>query len=138
MPDRPPAIEVDPVHPRPISQAYADQLGLVGLINHDVPTEMAVDAGTVVLGRVWETRSGRSPLDRLEEVIAHHDTDLLLGKVLPAHAFNDEAVGRGLDRLYAMGTLKLVTACAVRAVTRLGVERRYVPFDTTSRRVGGE
>ena len=50
MPGLPPEIEVYPVHHLPIIKAYADQLGLVSLINHYVPTEMEVDAGTVVLG----------------------------------------------------------------------------------------
>ena len=52
MLDIPPAIEVYPAHHLPIIKAYADQLGLVGLINHYVPTAMDVDAGTVVLGLV--------------------------------------------------------------------------------------
>jgi len=73
----PPTIEVYPVHHRPMLKAYADQLGLVSLINHDVPTEMEVDAGTVVLAFVLETRSGRRPLYRLEECFAQHDTALL-------------------------------------------------------------
>jgi Domain of unknown function (DUF4277) len=103
-----------------------------------VPTEREVDAGTVVLGLVWDTLSGRSPLYRWEEVMAHQDTELLLGQALPAHAFNDEAVGRVLDRLYDRGTMQLLTACAVRAVTRFGLERRYGHFETTSRRVWGE
>jgi hypothetical protein len=55
MPDLAPAIEVYPVHHLPIIKAYADQLGLVGLINHHVPTEMGVDAGTIVLGLVLDT-----------------------------------------------------------------------------------
>jgi transposase len=138
MPDIPPAIEVYPVHHLPIIKAYADQLGLVGLINHYVPTEMDVDAGTVVLGLVLDTLSGRSPLYRLEEFFAQQDTELLLGKALPPQAFTDDTVGRVLDRLYNFGTMKLFTACAVRAVTRFGVERRYVHFDTTSRSVWGE
>ena len=61
----------------PIIKAYADQLGLVGLINHYVPTAMDVDAGTIVLGLVLDTLSGRSPLYRLEEFFAHQDTELL-------------------------------------------------------------
>ena len=44
-----PAIEVYPVQHLPMIKAYADQLGRVSLSNHYVPTEMAVDAGTVVL-----------------------------------------------------------------------------------------
>jgi transposase len=134
----PPAIEVYPVHHLPIIKAYADQLGLVSLINHYVPTAMEVDAGTVVLALVLDTLSGRSPLYRLEEFFAQQDTELLLGKTVPPHALNDDTAGRVLDRLYNFGTMRLFTACAVRAATRFGLERRYVHFDTTSRSVWGE
>jgi transposase len=134
----PPTIEVYPVHHLPILKAYADQLGLVSLINHYVPTAMEVDAGTVVLALVLDTLSGRSPLYRLEEFFAQHDTALLLGKAVPPHALNDDTAGRVLDRLYDFGTMRLFTACAVRAAMRFGLERRYVHFDTTSRSVWGE
>jgi transposase len=133
-----PAIEVSPVHHLPILKAYADQLGLVSLINHYVPTEMGVDAGTVVLAMVLDTLSGRSPLYRLEEFFAQQDTELLLGKAVPPQALNDDTAGRVLDRLYDFGTMRLFTACAVRAATRFGLERRYVHFDTTSRSVWGD
>jgi len=133
----PSAIEAYPVHHLPIIKAYADQLGRVGLINHYVPTEMEVDAGTIVLGLVLDPLSGRSPLYRLEEFFAQQDTELLLGKALPPQAFTDDTVGRVLDRLYDFGTMRLFTACAVRAAARFGLERRYVHFDTTSRSVWG-
>ena len=87
MHDLPPEIEVYPVQHLPILKAYADQLRPIGLINHHVPTEMDVDAGTVVLGLVLDTLSGRSPLYRLEEFFAHQDTELLLGQPIPPHAF---------------------------------------------------
>src|SRR5919198_592026 len=134
----PPAIEVYPVHHLPILKAYADQLGLVSLINHYVPTAMEVDAGTVVLALVLDTLSGRRPLYRLEEFFAQQDTALLLGKTVPPQALNDDLVGRVLDRLYDFGTMRLFTACAVRAAMRFGLERRYVHFDTTSRSVWGD
>src|SRR5918911_440696 len=134
----PPAIEAYPVHHLPIIKAYADHLGLVSLLNHYVPTERAVDAGTVVLALVLDTLSGRSPLYRLEEFVAQHDTALLLGKTVPPPALNDDTAGRVLDRLYDFGTMKLFTACAVRAAARFGLERRYVHFDTTSCRVWGD
>jgi len=137
MPGISPEIEVYPVQHLPIIKAYADQLGLVSLINHYVPTEMDVDAGTIVLGLALDTLSGRSPLYRLEEFFAHQDTELLLGKALPPHAFTDDTVGRVLDRLYDFGTMRLFTACAIRAVMRFDLERRYVHFDTTSRSVWG-
>jgi transposase len=138
MPDIPSEIEASPIHHLPIIKAYADKLGLVGLINHFVPTEMEVDAGTVVLGLVLDTLRGRSPLYRLEEFFAHQDTALLLGKTLPPQAFTDDTVGRVLDRLYDMGTMKIFTACAVRVAARFGLEHRYVHFDTTSWSVYGD
>src|ERR687884_2202073 len=138
MQDLLPAIEVYPVHHLPIIKAYADQLGLVSLINHYVPTAMEVDAGTVVLALVLDTLSGRSPLYRLEEFFAQQDTELLLGKAVPPQALNDDTAGRVLDRLYDFGTMRLFTACAVRAAMRFGLERRYVHFDTTSRSVWGD
>ena len=138
MPDIPPEIAVYPVQHLPIIKAYADQRGLVSLINHYVPTEMDMDAGTVVLGLVLDTLSGRSPLYRFEEVFAHQDTELLLGKAFPPHAFTDDTVGRVLDRLYDFGTMRLLTACAVRASMRFDLERRYGHCDTTSRSVWGE
>jgi hypothetical protein len=47
-------------------------------------------------------------------------------------------VGRVLDRLDDFGTMRLLTDCAVRAVTRFDLERRSVHFDTTSRSVWGD
>ena len=138
MPGLPPEIEVYPVQHLPIIKAYADQLGLVSLINHYVPTAMEVDAGTVVLALVLDTLSGRSPLYRLEEFFSQQDTELLLGKAVPPQALNDDTVGRVLDRLYDFGTMRLFTACAVRAARRFGLECRYVHFDTTSRSVWGD
>ena len=138
MQDLAPTIEVYPVHHLPIIKAYADQLGLVSLINHYVPTEMDVDAGTVVLALVLDTLSGRSPLYRLEEFFASQDTALLLGKALPAAALNDDQVGRVLDRLYECGTMKLCTACAVRAAARFDLHKHSVHFDTTSCSVWGD
>jgi hypothetical protein len=129
---------VYPVHHLPIIKASADQLGLVGLSNHDVPTAMDVDAGTVGLALVLDTLSGRSPLDRLEECCAPQDTEFLWGQGLPPRAFTDDPVGRVLNRLYDVGTMTRFTACAVRAVMRFGWERRYVHFETTSRSVWGE
>jgi transposase len=138
MTDIPPEIEAYQVHHLAIVQAYADKIGLVEVVNQLVPTEMEVDPGTVVLGLVLDTLSGRSPLYRLEEFFAHQDTELLLGRALPPQVFNDDNVGRVLDRLYATGTLKIFTACVVRADKLCGFDKQYVHFDTTSKSVYGD
>ena len=132
-----PTIEAYPVQHLPIVKAYADKIGLVEVINQLVPTEMGIDPGTIVLGMILDTLSGRSPLYRLEEFFAHQDTALLLGQTIAPEAFNDDTVGRVLERLYATGTMKVFTACAVRADQVCHFDKRYVHFDTTSVSVYG-
>ena len=60
--------------------------------NQLMPTEMAVDPGTVVLGRRLETGSDRSPLYRLAGCRAQHDPARRLGQAVPSEAVNEEVV----------------------------------------------
>ncbi len=46
----------------PIVAQFCEKIGLVDTVNTAVPTEMAVDVGTVVQLMVLDTLSGRSPL----------------------------------------------------------------------------
>jgi len=133
-----PTIEAYHVQHLPIVKAYADKIGVVEVINQLVPTEMGIDPGTIVLGMILDTLSGRSPLYRLEEFFAHQDTALLLGQALAPDAFKDDTVGRVLERLYDVGTMKIFTACAVRADQAYGLDKQYVHFDTTSISVYGD
>jgi len=133
-----PPIEAYQVQHLPLVKAYADKIGLVEVINQVVPTEMDVDPGTIVLGMILDTLSGRSPLYRLEKFFTHQDTALLLGKAVAPEVFNDDTVGRVLERLYDVGTMKIFTACAVRADQVYGLDKRYVHFDTTSISVYGD
>jgi len=134
----PSTIEAYPVQHLPLVKAYADKIRLVEVINQVVPTEMAIDPGTIVLGMILDTLSGRSPLSRLEEFFAHHDTALLLGQAVAPAAVDEDTVGRVFDRLYDTGTMKVLTACAVRADQVFGVDKRDVHCDTTSMPVSGD
>jgi transposase len=131
-------IEAYQVHHLPLVKAYADTIGLVEVITELVPSERAVDPGTMGLGLVLDTLSGRRPLSRLEEVFAPQDTELRLGQALPAQAFNDATVGRRLARLDEIGTMKRFTAWAGRADTLFGLDKRPVHVDTTSMSVYGD
>ena len=50
-----PPIEAYQVQHLPIVKAYADKIGVVEVINQLMPTEMAVDPGTIVLGMILDT-----------------------------------------------------------------------------------
>src|SRR5215470_16630388 len=105
-----PPIAVYPVQHLPLVKAYAAKIGLVETIKQLVPTAMAIDPGTMVLGLMLDTLSGRRPLYRVEEFLTHPETALLLGKAVPPEACQEDTVGRIFERLYATGTLKVFTA----------------------------
>ncbi len=125
-------LEAYEVHHWPIVRAYSERLGLVGLINRLVPSEMEIDPGTIVLGLVIDTLSGRSPLYHLEAFFEQQDRALLLGREVEAKVFNDDTVGRVLDRLFEAGTQKIFSELLQVAVQRFTIPLKHVPHDTTS------
>src|SRR5262249_9597735 len=110
-----PPIEAYQVQHLPLVKAYADKIGWVEVLHQGVPTEMEVDPGTMVLGMILDTLSGRRPLYRLEEFFTPHDRALRLGKAGAPEVCHADPVGRILERLYDVGTMKIFPACAVRA-----------------------
>lgn len=130
-------IEVFAVKHLPIVRAYVEKLGMVELLNDLVESEMDVEPGIMFLGMILDTLSGRSPLYRLEEFFEQQDTELLLGKPIEAKRFNDDNLGRFLDKVYETGTMQIFMEIAIRAVKRFGINCRHVHFDTTSVSVFG-
>ena len=130
-------LEIFAVKHLPIVRAYVEKLGMVDLLNDCVESEMEVAPGDMFLAMILDTLSGRSPLYRLEGFFGNQDTELLLGKRIAAKSFNDDNVGRFLDKLYETGTMKVFTEIAKRAVERFGLNCRHVHFDTTSVSVFG-
>ena len=131
-------IEAQQVDHLLIMKSFAGDLELVATVNRLAPTEMEVKPGTIVLGLVLETLSGRSPLYRLVEFFEGRDTAVLLGERVPASAFNDDTVGRVLDLLFEVGTQRIFSEVAMKAPQRHGISTRTVHFDTTSVSVHGE
>src|SRR5450759_3547864 len=124
----------------PLVAAFLERMGLAAVVNAAVPTEMAVDLGSVVKLMVLDTLSGRSPLYRLESFAAALDTGLLLGREVRAGAFNDTTLGRALDAIYACGSEQLLSQIALAAAAAFPaeVDMRHLHFLATSVSVWGE
>jgi len=116
----------------PIIKDYVDRIGLVPVINELVPSEMEIDPGTIFLGMVLDTLSGRSPLYRLDEFFKSQDVELMLGKKVGASSFCDHNVARVMDKAYEVGSIKIFSALAANAVRIFDVNTRHVSFATTS------
>ena len=122
----------------PIIKEYAMKLGIVEVINRLIPCKMAESPGTVFLGMIMDTLSGRSPLYRLDEFFENQDTELLLGKKVRPEAFGDYNVARVLDKAYEIGSMKIFAELSRRAVLMFDIDAKHVSFDTTSISVFGE
>jgi transposase len=124
----------------PIVAQFCEKIGLADTVNAAVPTDMAVDVGTVVQLMVLDTLSGRSPLYRLESFAESVDTGLLLGREIAASAFNDTTLGRAMDAIFDVGTEQLFSQVAFRAAGAFpeDLDMQHVHFDTTSVSVWGD
>lgn len=122
----------------PIVSAYARTLGLVEEVDRLCGFKRGVSDGQMVLALVLDALSGRSPLFRLPQAFAKLDTELLLGGAISPEKLNDDAVGRALDRIYEVGTGKVLSAVALRAVKLFDLNTAHVHHDTTSRTVYGD
>ena len=122
----------------PIIKEFAMKLGIVEEINRMIPSQMAESPGTVFLGMILDTLSGRSPLYRLDEFFENQDTELLLGDKVGPEAFCDYNVARVLDKAYQVGTMKIFAELSKRAVLIFDVDMKHVSFDTTSVSVFGD
>ena len=122
----------------PIVRAYMQKLGLIELIDELVGSRMKVSPGLVVAGMVQDTLSGRSPLYRLEEFFAQQDSELVVGTAVKKGSFNDDNVGRVMDKLYDIGTMKIFSEVSQRAVTVFSLDLSCTHQDTTSVSVWGD
>jgi len=114
------------------------KIGIIDLINDSIPCNTDIDLGTLVVGMICDSLSGRSPLYKVEEFIAEQDTELLFGMEVDSHSFNDDALGNALDRIHKKGTHKLFTEVSLKAAQVFSLDLTSCNFDTTSVNVWGD
>ena len=116
----------------PVVARMCHRLGLIEIINKNIPCNTDTDPGTLVTGMICDTLSGRSPLYKVEDFIAEQDPELLFGTPVNPRSFNDDALGNTLDRIHAKGTLKLFTEVSLKAAQTFNLNTSQCSFDTTS------
>jgi transposase len=122
----------------PIVKQYAKRLNLVETINRIVDSQMELSPGMAILAMVLDTLSGRSPLYRLTEFFEEKDTELLLGSAIEPGRFCDTNLGRAMDKIFEVGTLKIFSQLAQNAIVVFDIDPRRLNFDTTSISVYGD
>ncbi len=122
----------------PIVSAYAARIGLVEQIDGLLHCQMEVSPGRVVLALILDALSGRSPLFRLEQFFVDKDVEHLLGEAIPPSRFNDDTLGRVLDRLADVGTNTALGAVMIGVMKSFDLDMSHLHHDVTSHSVYGD
>jgi len=81
---------------------------------------------------------GRSPLYLVEKHYAEMDVELIFGKGYKSSDFNDDALARTLDKIYAAGAKKVFCHAALKALLKEELPFGTLHADTTARLVYGD
>jgi transposase len=134
-------IDVRDVGPAPLLAALGRELGIVQSINETVEwdeKQCFIDPGTHTLAMVIDILLGRSPLYLVEKNYAEMDVELIFGKGYKSSDFNDDALARTLDKIYAAGAKKVFCHAALKALLNEDLPFGSLHADTTARLVYGD
>ena len=120
--------------------AICDELGVERIVNEMVDWNHGywkLTPGTHVKAFIVNTLCARRPLYRIEEFYADLDVEMLFGMKAQAGDFNDDALGRTLDRIYEAGSWKVYSTLSLSVIRQLQLDLSLLHCDTTSFSVQG-
>ncbi|SDT35902.1 Transposase [Paenibacillaceae bacterium GAS479] len=127
--------------PSQLISALCDEIGLEDIINGAVswePSYWKVSPGTHIKALVINILCSRMPLYRIEEFYETQDTEQLFGKGYVPASFNDDALGRTLDRLFEAQSWKVYSELSLTVLRTLELPLDLLHADTTSFSLQGD
>ncbi len=127
--------------PAPVISNLCRQLKIRTTINRIVPwdpKQCQLDPGLLTVALIINLLCRRNPLYLVEEFYQEHDVELLFGPEVRAEYFNDDALGRTLDKIYLAGAKKTFSAVSLQAQVEENIHCRVLHADTTARLVYGQ
>lgn len=124
-----------------IVAATCDEIGLIQTIDSIVGADeqQKVTTGESVMAMVINALGFVSkPLYLFPEFMEKKPISLLFGKERIHEDFNDDTLGRALDRLYEHDPTNIFMKVSLNASKIFGIKRRFYHLDTTSITVHGE
>jgi transposase len=104
------------------------------------PKQCKLSPGTRLLALILAVLFDRTALYRVEQVFAHQDLPVLFGPEVAASDFNDDALGRALDKLAAApaGPATVFTTITARIWSHEGIPLGHLHGDTSAVAVYGQ
>lgn len=121
--------------------AMADEIGLANVIDRCCEWDKSrckISPGKAIEALAICILSDRKSLYRVEEFYEGKDVEALFGAGAAPHDFNDDVLGRSLDRLFAAGANRVLGEVISSALEKHDVTVGSTHFDTTSLSVYGE
>ena len=127
-----------------------DHLGIVAGVCHEIdlietvnqavgPHESKVSCGASVQAMVLNALGFSSrALYLVPQYLANKPVDLLIQPGFTAEDFNDDALGRSLDRLYEVGVTEVFTHVVRKALSTFGIEHQFYHLDSSSFHLHGQ
>lgn len=129
-----------PAGSAPLISKLCDELDLSGIVNRTVtwdPKQCRTAPGTLIKGLVLNVLSGRKALYRVHEYFREQDLEVLFGSGIQADAFNDDALGRAMDKMADASPKLIYSNLILSAITKNKITVGSVHADTTSKSVHG-
>ena len=134
-------IEVQTINHLGIIAGIIDEIGIVEIINEHlgIHSEEKLSSGIIVKSIILNAMGFVSrPLYLFPQFFNDKATEHLFGEGIFPEDFNDDKIGRVLDKLYTFGLDKIFLAITIAAFKKYNIENIYSHLDSSSISVHGD
>ena len=134
-------IEVQNLNHLGIIAGLIDEIGIVEIINEQlgIKPQEKLNSGIIVKSIILNAMGFVSrPLYLFPQFFNDKATEHLFGEGIVPEYFNDDKIGRVMDKLYKIGLNKIFLAIALSACKKYGVDHQYSHLDSTSISLEGD
>ena len=134
-------IEVKNLNHLGIIAGLIDEIGIVEIINEQlgIKPQEKLSSGIIVKSIILNAMGFVSrPLYLFPQFFNDKATEHLLGEGIVSEDFNDDKIGRVMDKLYQFGLTNIFLKIALTALKKYGIEHKYSHLDSTSISLQGD
>ena len=125
----------------PLINALCESFDLTEIINQNLSwdeKQCKLSPGDHIKALVLNILNKRTALYQVENSFREYDLELLFGAGVTPEDFNDDVLGRTLDKFYAANPKKVFSSFALQAIAKDNVDLSVIHGDTTSKVVYGQ
>ena len=134
-------IEVQNLNHLGIIAGLIDEIGIVEIVNEQlgIKPQEKLNSGLIVKSIILNAMGFISkPLYLFPQFFNDKATEHLFGEGILPEYFNDDKIGRVMDKLYKFGLNKIFLAIVLTVFQKYGIEQKYSHLDSTSISLQGD